>query len=70
MYLHVLLHELCCLVHSDSFVSTAEELVVMYILRNTLRQLNTVLPNNEIRNTGLGLYHMLFTNIETSKLLC
>ena len=24
----------------------------MYILRNTLRQLNTVLLNNEIRNTG------------------
>jgi hypothetical protein len=52
MYLHVLLHELCCLVHSDSLLSTAEELVVMYILRNTLQQLNTVLPINEITNTG------------------
>jgi hypothetical protein len=52
MYLHVLLHKLCCLVHSDSLLSTAEELVVMYILRNTLQQLNTVLPINEIKNTG------------------
>jgi hypothetical protein len=34
----------------------------MYILRNTLRQLNTVLPNNEIRNTGRDRMVVGFTS--------